>query len=47
MDTVQRGRHPDGMLILADTREQTTALNLAIRGRLLAPNHTRLEAAAD
>ncbi len=30
---------PDGMLMMADTREQTTALNAAIRDRLLAAGH--------
>ena len=30
---------PDGMLMMADTREQTTALNGAIRDRLLAAGH--------
>jgi hypothetical protein len=35
-DTV---RAPDGMLMMADTREQTTALNGAIRDRLLAAGH--------
>jgi exodeoxyribonuclease V alpha subunit len=30
---------PDGILVIADTREQTTALNGAIRDRLLAAGH--------
>jgi len=40
-DSVHSRHHdPDGMLMMADTREQTTALNGAIRDRLLAAGHT-------
>ena len=39
-DTVRSGDHdPDGMLNDGRHREQTTALNGAIRGRALAPHH--------
>jgi hypothetical protein len=38
-DTAHDGRDQGGILIMADTREQTAALNGAIRDRLLAAGH--------